>query len=194
MVRTPSVGRSDEPGHDRNDPGRRKRQQHRPGLGAGLLHQRFGRAELIGRDDQLGGVHGLRTPALRHDRIGQERRAEHLARTGDGVEKAGGQLVHHREAETELLETLQPRFERPQQRAMTGRIAGAELVGNALMASEEAVPDLRLPVAVRGQLRRRDQLVRHAAHCRRDNDDLLAVCRGIDRKARRVRDARRIAH
>jgi hypothetical protein len=49
-----------------------------------------------------------RLASARTNRGGDERRGEHLADAGDGVEEPGRQLVHHRQTEAQLLESIEP--------------------------------------------------------------------------------------
>ena len=57
---------------------------------------------------QLGRIDGRGLAAAGANRRGDERRREHLAGAGDRVEQPRRQLVHHRQAETELLEPIEP--------------------------------------------------------------------------------------
>ena len=50
----------------------------------------------------------LDAAAARRDRAGDQRRRQHLPRARDRVEQPGRQLVHHRQSEAELLESIEP--------------------------------------------------------------------------------------
>ena len=143
-------GGADEAGDDRNLAAWRAAARSRAArLGARLVHQRLGAAELVGRDDQLGRIDRLRRLAPRaRDGRGDERRREHLAGAGDRVEQPRRQLVHHRQAETELLEPIEPLIDVSDDGVAARRHRPRSGVGRRPCArSKSSLPSLRIPLA-----------------------------------------------
>jgi hypothetical protein len=96
--------------------------------------------------------------------------------------------VDHRQAETELLESIEPRVERVDQGLATVAVGADDRIDDRLMLVEEFLPNARADTAVRGFLGGVDERVGHPAHRGGHDDDLVTLVGTRNRQLRRLRN------